>query len=178
MLEKSKPKLGDDGTPILDTNGNTNFVLLNEKNEATFICKNCGTGVTRDLSRVIHAQTAIRVKCKCKCGDVFRVLVERRCDFRKIVNLLGMCHYLNDSNLTQKRLIKVLDISHTGLQFSIYGLPEFKLRDKIIVQVRLDDRENTEMKGRGIVRRIRSNSVGIEFISIGRPGKLSSYLLQ
>lgn len=177
MLEKSKPKLGDDGTPILDTNGNTNFVLLNEKNEATFICKNCGTGVTRDLSRVIHAQTAIRVKCKCKCGDVFRVLVERRCDFRKIVNLLGMCHYLNDSNLTQKRLIKVLDISHTGLQFSINDMPEFTVGDMVLADFRLDDINSTEIKVKGAVKRIRLKNVGIEITAIDRPKKLIFYLI-
>ena len=177
MVEKSKTKLRDDSTPILDTNGDTNRVFLNEKNEATFLCKNCGTGVTRELSKVIHAQTAIRIKCKCKCGNVFRVLVERRRDFRKSVNLLGMCHYPNDSNLTQKRLIKVLDISRKGLQFSINDMPGFTVGDKVLADFRLDDINYTEIKVKGAVKRIRSKNVGIEITAIDRQKKLTLYLI-
>jgi hypothetical protein len=170
------PKCKDDITPILDANEDTNYVFLDEKNEATFFCKNCGNVVTRGLSSVIHAQTAVRVRCKCKCGHLFRVLVDRRRNYRKTVKLLGMCLYVKCSGHIKRRLITILDISSSGLHFSIYGRPEFKLRDKIIVQVRLDDRENTEVKGKGFVRRIRSNSVGIEFISNDHPGKLHFYL--
>ena len=177
MVEKVKPEFRDDSTPILDTNRGTNRVFLNENNEATFLCKNCGTGVTRDLSKVIHAQTAIRVTCKCKCGNVFRVLVERRRDFRKRVNLLGMCQYLNASNRTQKRLIKVLDISRKGLQFSINDMPGFAVGDKVLAGFRLDDINYTEIKVKGAVKRIRSQNVGVEITAIDRPKKLAFYLI-
>jgi hypothetical protein len=176
MVEKSKPTHKIDSTPILDTDGSTHFVFLNEKNEATFNCKKCGNGVTRDLSKVLHAQTAIRIKCKCKCGHVFRVFVERRRSSRKIVNFLGMCHFQDGSNLAQKRLIKVLDISPTGLQFSINLMPKFTVGDKVLADFRLDDRNYTEIKVNGAVKRIRSNKVGIEFTAIDRPKKLSLYL--
>ena len=177
MLEKLKPTLRDESTPILETNVNTNRVFLNENNEAVFLCKNCGTGVKRDLSKVIHAQTAIRVKCKCRCGNVFRVLVERRCDFRRNVDLLGMCHCIEDSNLTQKRLIKVLDISRKGLQFSINDMPRFTVGDKVFADFNLDDINNTEIKVEGAVKRIRSKNVGIEFTAIDCPKKLGFYLI-
>ena len=178
MIEASNLKRKDDIAPILDADEDKNYVFLDEKNEATFLCRNCGNVAIRDISSVIHAQTAVRVKCKCKCGHLFRVLVDRRRSYRKIVKLLGMCLYVKCSGHIKRRLITILDISSTGLQFSIYGRPEFKLRDKIIVQVRLDDRDNTEMKGKGLVRRIRSNKVGIEFISNDHPGKLSLYLMR
>ncbi|MGD8702172.1 MAG: PilZ domain-containing protein [Desulfosarcina sp.] len=177
MVEKLETKIRDDSTPMLDTNGDTDRVFLNEKNEATFLCNDCGTGVTRGLSKVIHAQTAIRVKCKCKCGSVFRVLVERRRDFRKSVSLLGMCYYPNDSNLTKKRLIKVLDISRTGLQFSINDMPGFIVGDKILAGFRLDDINYTEINVKGAVKRIRSKNVGIEITAIDRPKKLTLYLI-
>ncbi len=175
MIDKSAPKHKDTSTPVMDSNADQKYVILNEKNEATFLCKNCGRGVTRDLSKVLHAQSAIRVKCTCKCRHVFRVLVDRRRNYRKIVKLLGMCLYIKSSGHIERRLVKILDISSTGLRFSIYGRPEFRLRDRIIVQVRLDDRENTEIKGKGIVRRILSNCVGIEFTAIERPQKLALY---
>lgn len=177
MVEKSRPKLRDDNTPILDSNGDIDYVYLNEKNEATFLCKKCGISVTRELSKVIHAQTAIRIKCKCKCGNVFRVLVERRRDYRKNVNLLGMCRYLNDADLTQKLLIKVLDISRKGLQFSINDMPGFTVGDKVLADFRLDDINYTEIKVKGAVKRIRSKNVGVEITAIDRPKKLAFYLI-
>jgi len=170
----AKPK--DDIAPILDTHGETNHVFLNENNEANFLCKNCGNGVTRDLSKLLHAQTAIRVKCKCKCGNVFRVLVERRRNHRKTVNLLGMCHYLNGSGQTQKHLIKVLDISPKGLQFSLNDMPRFNVGDKVFADFRLDDRNYSEIQVKGAIKRMRSKNVGMEFIAIERPKILTLYL--
>lgn len=178
MIETLNSKNQDDTVPLLDTDGDTIHVFLNKKNEATFLCNNCGNGVTRDLSKVLHVQTAIRVKCKCKCGHVFRVLVERRRNYRKSLNLLGMCQYLNSSGHTQKHLIKILDLSSTGLQFSFNGLHEFKVRDKVIVEFTLDDREKTEIRGKCTVKRIRSKSVGIEFTSIEHQRKLTFYLMR
>jgi hypothetical protein len=166
----------DDIAPLLDAHDDTNHVFLNENNEATFLCKNCGNGVTRDLSKLLHAQAAIRVKCKCKCGNVFRVLVERRRNHRKTVNLLGMCHYLNGSGQTKKHLIKVLDISPTGLQFSINDMPRFNVGDKVFADFRLDDRNYTEIQVKGAIKRMRSKKVGMEFIAIERPKILTLYL--
>ncbi len=176
MVEKSSSKRRDDNTPILDTHRDTDYVFLNEKNEATFVCKSCGISVTRQLGKVIYAKSAIRVKCKCKCGNVFRVLVERRRDSRKSVDLLGMCHYLNAYNIAEKRLIKVLDISRTGLQFSINDMPKFTVGDKVFADFKLDDINFTEIKVKGAVKRIRSKHVGIEITTIDRPKKLIFYL--
>ena len=178
MIEKFTPNHKDDSTPILNADEGINHVFLNENNEATFLCKKCGNGVTRDLTDVLHAQSAIRVKCKCKCGHVFRVLVERRRNYRKSVNLLGVCHYRNGSGQTQKRLIKVTDISPAGLQFSINDLPDFNVGDKIIADFRLDDRNYTEIKVKGSVKRMQSKEVGIEITAIERPKKLTLYLMR
>ena len=177
MTETSSSQYRNHYPAIATATDETIHVPLSDQNEATFLCKNCGNAVTRDISKFIHAPTAIRVKCKCKCGHLFRVLVDRRRNHRKISRLLGICLYVASSGHIRRRVISTLDISTTGFQFSIYGPPEFKLRDKIIYQVRLDDSAHTEIKGRGMVKRIRSNRVGIEFISIDWPRKLSFYLM-
>ena len=178
MIDKSAPKHKDTSTPVMDSNADPKYVILNEKNEATFLCKNCGNGITKDLSNVLNAQSAIRVKCTCKCGHVFRVLVERRRNYRKSVNFLGMCHYLDGNGHTQKRLIKVTDISSAGLQFSINDLPQFDIGDKVIADFKLDDRNYSEIKVKGSIKRMRSKTVGIEFTAIEGPKKLDLYLLR
>jgi len=178
MVETSDTKYKDHDPTIPAAKDGTIRVFLNNQNEAIFLCKNCGNAITRDLSGVVHAQTAIRVKCKCKCGHVFRVLVERRRNYRKTVNFLGTCHYFNSSGDIQKSLIKIIDISSTGLHVSISGLPKFKVGNNVIVEFRLDDRENTKMKVKATVKRIRSESVGLEFIAIDDQQKLTFYLMR
>jgi hypothetical protein len=83
---KSQP----DRSSGLSVNKKEHRVFINDRGEATFICTVCDKGVIRDLSDFIHTRSAVRLKCKCSCGNVYRVLVERRRHFRKPVNLLGM----------------------------------------------------------------------------------------
>lgn len=176
MINTLNSKNKDNHAIILEAKDELIHVALNDQKEGIFICPACNNAVTRDLSKVSHVQTAIRIKCKCKCGHVFRVLVERRRNIRKSVNLVGMCYYNNLGN-TQKRLIKILDVSTTGLQFSINDLPAFKVGKQIIVEFKLDDRERTEIKEKGIVKRIQSKNVGLRFASTERSAKFNLYLI-
>ena len=178
MSKTVDPKHKDGPVPIPDVKDETIHVFLNEQKQGTFLCRRCGTGVTKDLSKIVQVQKAIRIKCKCKCGHVFRVLVERRRNYRKSVDLLGMCTYLNKYGNPQRSLIKILDISTTGLQFSMNSLPGFKVGDKITVEFKLDDREHTQIKENGVVSRILSQKVGLQFLFGERPRKLTLYLMR
>ena len=153
-------------------------VVLNDQKEGIFLCPACENSVVRDLSKVAHAKSAIRVKCNCKCGNIFRVLVERRKNIRKSVNLVGMCHFIDGSGKNKKRLIKIHDISFSGLQFSLNDIPKFRFGDQIIVDFRLDDRERNEVKEKGIVIRITSKIVGLQFASEDRCRPLKLYLMK
>ena len=153
-------------------------VVLNDQKEGIFLCPACDNGVVRDLSKVVHIQTAIRVKCTCKCGHVFRVLVERRKNIRKSVNLVGMCHFIDSAGQKKKRLIKLHDVSFTGLQFSLNSFPEFQIGDQLIVDFRLDDRERSEVKEKGTVKRIKSMTIGLRFDSTERCRPFRLYLMK
>ncbi len=152
-------------------------IVLNDQKEGLFFCPACKNCIAKDLSKVANIKTAVRIKCKCKCGHVFRAMVERRQSFRKSVSLVGMCLYLDGSGKTNKQLIKVLDVSMTGLQFSVNSLPDFKVGDTVIVDFRLDDRDRTKIQEKAIVLRIQSRTVGLKFESKGLIGKLGLYLI-
>ena len=177
MIVKSNSNYKDHYSTIPVAKDENIHVALNDQKEATFLCNNCGNSVTRNLSKFLHAPTAIRVKCKCKCGHVFRVLVERRRNHRKNVDFLGMCHFRSDSGNTQKRLINILDISRAGLQFSVNDMAGFTVGDTVFADFSLDNRNHTEMKVKGAIKRMRSKTVGIEFITVERQKMLNLYLL-
>ena len=153
-------------------------VFINNRGEGTFICPACDKGVIRDLSRYIDASSAVRLKCKCSCGNVYRVLVERRRHFRKSTQLVGMFSHRPTAGKPTKGLIKILNISQSGLQFSVNSMPEFETGSKLTVEFTLDDEDRSQIREVCIVRRIQSNIVGVEFQNFDHYGKLGQYLFR
>ena len=164
----ARTTLKDRPESLVDQAKDSDFirVFLNDHEDGTFICPACNNGVIKHLGKFSQSQTAIRLKCRCKCGHVYGALVERRRFFRKPVNLMGTYFYSEGENNPRKGLIKILDISQSGLQFSLNSMPEFKVGDRIIVEFRMDDREQSQIREMGTVKDIRSNKVGLQFDSV------------
>ncbi|BBO67397.1 hypothetical protein DSCA_13270 [Desulfosarcina alkanivorans] len=153
-------------------------VFLNDREEGTFTCPACDRGVIKDLSDFARTRSAIRLKCKCRCGNVYRVLVERRRHFRKPVNLIGMFFFQGSGDRPAKGLIKIRDISQSGIQFSVNSMPEFEIGDKLVIEFTLDDKEHSKIREEGIVQRIQSNIIGLAFKTTDHYGKLGQYLFR
>ena len=153
-------------------------IFLNDRSEGTFICPACNKGVIRDLSKFAQTQVAVRLKCKCSCGNVYRVLLERRCHFRKPANLVGRFFFQGDKGTPVKGLIKIRDISQSGIQFSVNSMPQFDVGDKLIIEFTLDDGDRSQIREEGIVQRIQSNIIGLEFETTDHYGKLGRYLFR
>ena len=153
-------------------------VFLNDRGEGTFICPACEKGVIRDLSQFAETRTAVRLKCKCSCGNDYRVLLERRRHFRKPTNLVGMFFFRGGHGSPRKGLIKIRDISQSGIQFSVNSIPEFEVGDKLIIEFTLDDEERSLIREEGVVQRIHSNIVGLDFKTTDHYGKLGRYLFR
>ena len=161
-----------------ETGDQEHRVYMNDRGEVTFICPACEKGVIRDLSEFAAAKAAVRLKCKCGCGHIYRVLVERRRHFRKPVNLMGKFVYQTDQGKSVKGLIRVRDISQSGIRFSVNSMPDFAIGDKLVIEFTLDDLEHSQIRETGIVRRIQNNMVGLSFKSIDHYGKLGQYLFR
>ena len=157
---------------------NERRVFLNDRGEGTFICPACEKGVIRDLSPFSESRKAVRLKCKCSCGNVYRVLVERRQHFRKVANLVGMFTFRDANARPTKGLIKIRDISKSGIQFSVNSMPEFKVGDRLTIEFTLDDEDRSQICEEGIVQRIQSNVIGLSFKTTDHYGKLGQYLFR
>lgn len=177
MLEK--PTLKNKPGPAIDQAKDLNFirVFLNDEKEGTFICPACNNGVIKHLGAYFQAPKAIRLKCKCKCGHVYRALVERRRIFRKPVNFSGTYYYSSGEVTSRKGPIRVLDISQFGLQFSLNSTPTFNVGDRIIVEFIMDERSQYKIREMGIVKDIRTNKVGMQFGFAESNGELNLHLI-
>ena len=161
-------------SPIMDEKR----VFINDNGQGTFICPACNKGVIKDLSEFIQTPSAVRLKCKCSCGNHYRVLVERRRHFRKSVNLTGRFLFQNSNAQSVKGLIKVLDISQSGIRFSVNSIPEFQIGDKLTIEFNLDDEDRSQICEVGTVQRIQTNIIGLTFKTTDHYGKLGQYLFR
>jgi hypothetical protein len=175
---QSKIQKRDNGAAVKTGALPENRVYINDRGQGTFICPACEKGVIKDLSEYSKAQSAVRIKCTCTCGHVYRVLLERRRQFRKPVSLVGMFLFGAGSESPRKGLIKICDISRSGIQFTVNSMPEFQVGDTLQIEFTLDDEERSQIREKGVVRRIQSNRVGLEFKTTDHYGKLGQYLFR
>ncbi len=153
-------------------------VFINDRGEGTFICPSCDKGVIRDLNAFTNTDSAVRLKCTCSCGNVYRVLIERRRHFRQHAKLVGMFSHRAATGQPTKGLVKILDISRSGLKFSVNSMPEFEVGSKLTLEFTLDDKDRSQVQEVCTVRRIQSNIVGVEFENLDHYGKLGQYLFR
>lgn len=161
-----------------DTTKQESRVFINDQGQGSFVCPACNKGVIKDLSEFSNTPCAVRLKCRCRCGNVYRVLVERRRHFRKPVNLVGMFFFQNNQGNPVKGLIKVHDISQSGIRFSVNSVPDFKVGDRLIIEFTLDDEDHSQIREVGTVRRIQTNMIGLAFKNTDHYGKLGQYLFR
>lgn len=154
-------------------------VYVNDRLEGTFICPACEKAVVRDVSEFSRVRSAVRIKCRCSCGNFYRVQLERRRHFRKSANLTGVYLFKGGPDgRPAKGLIRVQDISQSGVKFTINSIPAFSIGDPLTIEFTLDDRESSQIREDGIVKRIQANTVGLEFKTTDRYGRLGQYLFR
>ena len=146
--------------------------FITRSGTANFSCPECGKNRQMDVTRFREAQKEVKLKCTCKCGHVFSVILERRLDVRKKVSLPGVVH------LNRKRYpVDVINISRLGLRIRTRGRLEINLLDKVNIEFVLDDAANSTVRKEMIARTMRENQIGLEFVDDKHYDKLGPYLL-
>lgn len=154
-------------------------VYVSADSTATFVCPKCSRSRTEDVSLYLEADREIKAKIRCKCGHRFETLVDRRKNYRKITNLVGV-YLIDEKGVTGQMTVK--DISRGGLKFQINTQPAFKIGARILVEFRLDDRYKTAISKSVIIKSLKDGLVGTQFISIDPTSAINKalgfYLLQ
>lgn len=138
-------------------------VFVNDDGIAVVTCPECNTSKNMDARKYKKLDKAVRAKCKCKCGNTFGVLLERRKFFRKAVNLSGKFTIKNEKGSGS---MKVEDLSRTGLNFKVNLPPRFKINDKVIVEFHLDDKQRTFITKEATIKIISGMKIGAEFNTV------------
>lgn len=153
-------------------------VFITSNNTATFVCPQCGNVTTTNVSKFASTDKKITVKCHCNCGHHFSVSLEKRRQYRKVTNLPGMYYHRMDNGDMDKGMMRVVDISSTGLKLKLNVARNFEIGTLLRVEFELDDRRRTPVNKRVIVRNVKQDLVGTSFApNEGEDPSLGFYLM-
>lgn len=138
-------------------------VFISSNNTATFRCPSCGKAKTTDVSPYAATDKKITVNCTCACGHHFRCRLEKRKQYRKGADLPGKFTLLGKNGPEDTGLVRVVDISTTGLKLKMTVPRSLPVGARLLVEFRLDDRKRTPMEKHVIVRNVIGPHVGASF---------------
>lgn len=137
-------------------------VYITSKQMATFCCPRCQKSKTVNVSQYANLDKIIKVNVKCPCGFAFISILEKRKKYRKETNLHGTYTRLVDGKEAGSGLMKVADLSISGMKLKISGDHGCKAGDVIRVEFHLDDPQRSLIVKKVIIRNIMKDEIGTE----------------
>jgi predicted RNA-binding Zn-ribbon protein involved in translation (DUF1610 family) len=144
-------------------------VYVDSKDEAVFLCPQCGESRTANVAAYKNRRGSLKVKCA--CSFVYEVTLEFRTAYRKPAKLTGSFQR-SDPRHGGRMVVK--NISMGGLGFETPVKSFLKAGDIITVHFWLDDKRRSEIKKQAMVRTVSGNFVGAEFLN--QPGQYDAAL--
>ena len=144
----------------------TEKVFVTESNMGVFECPQCKKGKSVDVSRYRNIRQVVRIKVKCPCGHTYRVVLERRKNFRKDVNFPGSYTHVLPDYREDKGGITVKDLSRSGIKIKLNVEKDFKIGDILLVEFQLNDKQRSLIKKNAVIKKISDPYLGLEFNSI------------
>jgi hypothetical protein len=137
-------------------------ILPQEKGaKATITCPNCRNTSVVDTAKYKHAKSPTKAKCGCGCiFEIPALNVESRKFFRKKTNLTGS---YSKTQIDGKGIMRVKDLSFSGLGFEIEKENDIKVDDVLGVRFILTNKKKTEIRRTVVVKNVRGRFIGAEF---------------
>ena len=133
-------------------------VYVGSTNQVTIVCPKCGLEKNKIVFK--FKDTHKRLKAKCKCGEVFRFILDFRKYYRKNVRLSGE-YFVQGKNEKGEILIK--DISMTGINFETLMPHNFSKGDLVELKITLDTPIRMEVHTLVKILWINDRNVGANF---------------
>lgn len=133
-------------------------IFVGENGFATITCPHCG--ITRKVPVTDYCGTKNVIKVRCFCTKVFTIELEFRQHHRKKTDLPGTYNIIKERGGGRAT---ILDLSKNGIGFMVSEVHNVRVGHKILIDFSLDDRKQTPLSKRGVVRSVNENRIGCEF---------------
>jgi hypothetical protein len=147
-------------------------VYVNHHDEGTVTCPHCEKSKRLNFAKQKPSHEPLRVKCA--CGNSFKIIIELRAYYRKKTRLCG--HYATSESGKSGSII-VEDLSFTGLGFRTRFPHTLRLGEVIDLRFVLDNKVQSEVQKKAIIRRIQGYFIGAQFCDLKAFDKELGYYL-
>ena len=150
-------------------------IHIRDNNAATLVCPACG--LVRQIAVPKFRNDRHTLAIRCRCGHVYSVLLDFRRHFRKPTSLAGT-YVSRDPAGPGGGVIRILNISRSGVGFTISGRHRIEPGQELQIEFQLSDRNKSVLKKPAVVRTVQDNTVGCEFLCTGELDKALGFFLQ
>ncbi|MDI6795876.1 MAG: PilZ domain-containing protein [Desulfatibacillaceae bacterium] len=126
---------------------------------ALLVCPHCGMSRSTNVEKYAENKDPLRVKCR--CAVIYGVNLEFRRQYRKKTNLPGRYTIMGPPNRIGPMI--VVNVSMGGIGFVTKGINPLKVGDKVEVDFKLDDVNQSQVKRNAVVRVVDESFVGVQF---------------
>ena len=134
-------------------------IFVDDTNLATIICPKCG--LEKNIDVTDFKDTHKRLKAKCRCGEIFRLILEYRKHYRKKVRLPGE-YFVQGKDETGEIIIE--DISAGGIRFASLKPHYISRDDTVELKFTLDNPMRTKIHTLVKIIWIIDRNVGAQYI--------------
>jgi transcription elongation factor Elf1 len=142
-------------------------IFVNQEDMALFNCPHCGVMKHVSVAKFKNKKHSLQVKCVCE--QTFTVDLNFRKKYRKQTDLEGffckVVNWVKTANASKMpRNCMITNLSLGGLGFRHQTRLQLAVGDELIIDFRLDDRKQSHMERRIIVRHVGEDGyIGTEF---------------
>ena len=146
-------------------------VFVDQEGMAVITCPVCSNQKSARVDPLAIRGKEHRERClvRCACQTRFAVKLEFRKDFRKNSKLSG--EYLCFPKGKPRGKLMAVNISQNGIGVQTAGTDKFNVGNELLILFTLDDNADSLIEKKAIVRCVKQDYIGCEFIGSSPPGK-------
>lgn len=159
---------------MTDSADSVQKIYVNQDGLAVMKCPACQAVKSADVSKLRNAEQHV-IKVRCTCQQVFAVKLEFRKAYRKEVKLAGDFQSLPTGK--HRGRLTVVNISKGGVGAQVIGFNQFRIGDELRISFNLDDRHNSLIEKKVMVRLVKQNYIGCQFLDPSSQDKALGFYL-
>lgn len=147
-------------------------VFIDSKSVGNIVCPECNKQWEKDFSTVKNFNSVNGFKCKCPCGCLFSIVLERRRHERRETHLTGS--YMHDKTKI-RGLVNITNLSKSGAALELNTKQLIPKGDKLVLKFNLDDAHKTYLCKEAVIKKSDGSTVGLEFVGEPSDETLEAY---
>jgi uncharacterized C2H2 Zn-finger protein len=139
---------------------------VSQKYNVVIKCPRCDFQKAIDTDKCVNGSGKIGLKVKCRCGEIFKALLEKRKYSRSVFRSTGHVIIEDLSEIISGLSVSILDISVSGVRIETDYPELFHVGHKVLIKIYCSNPGGAFISKDGTVNNVHQKSIGINFTQI------------